>query len=47
MPVAKLLQVFGPIKELAIGFAVTGYLIYSIPISNEVKAKSSLFCHSY
>jgi hypothetical protein len=29
----NLVKVFGPIRELAAGFAITTYLVYSIPIS--------------
>ena len=38
----QLIQVFGPVKEILVGLAITGSLIYSIPISNETKAKSSM-----
>ena len=41
----QLIQVFGPVKEIIVGLAITGSLIYSIPISNETKAKSSTRHH--
>ena len=35
MPVGQqLISVLAPIKELVAGFAITGYLIYSLPISS-------------
>jgi hypothetical protein len=34
-------KTFGPVKELFIGFAVTGYMVYKIPVTQEMRDNSS------
>ena len=36
-------KVFMPIKELIVGFAVTGAIFYSIPVSAETRANSKYY----
>eukprot|EP00052_Salpingoeca_macrocollata_P035771 m.15776 g.15776 ORF g.15776 m.15776 type:complete len:54 (+) comp8625_c0_seq1:160-321(+) len=41
--VEKLVRVFGPIREFVVGFAVSGMVFYSIPISKETRANSKYY----
>eukprot|EP00051_Salpingoeca_urceolata_P026433 m.477289 g.477289 ORF g.477289 m.477289 type:complete len:53 (+) comp20800_c0_seq1:3083-3241(+) len=39
----KIVRVFGPIRELVAGFAISGYIFYNIPISDEVRHNSKYY----
>eukprot|EP00050_Salpingoeca_kvevrii_P005967 m.286707 g.286707 ORF g.286707 m.286707 type:complete len:55 (-) comp11625_c0_seq1:66-230(-) len=40
----QIVRAFTPIRELVIGFAISGYLFYSIPVSRETR-ENSTYCN--